>query len=177
MSDGGRKGGVGCGGGCLIIILFLIFFPRARDFVTETWDNMRSQQQQEVREEKRADVEAEAAEWLRAEEPELQRAIDDLQTLHDDRAQRIEALRSTLEAVRDDPENDPDLSRARKELAQVAAALEELKQRRLDAFVQFRKIEAGRPSEAEKELLRESLQKGRNAARDAQERLESLRGK
>ena len=75
----------------------------------------------------------------------------------------------------DDPENDDDLKRARGELGEIAAALQELKDRRLEAFVQFRKIEAGQPSEVERALLQESLQKGRNAARDAQQRLEALR--
>ena len=88
MSDGGRKGGVGCGGGCLIIILFLVFFPRARDFVTETWNSVRAKQQQEVRQEKRADVESEAAEWRRSEEPVLQRALDEPPTPHHARARR-----------------------------------------------------------------------------------------
>lgn len=174
MADGGKRG-VGCCGGCLIVVLLLVFVPKARDFVTETWEDFRTERQQEEQEEKRSDVAVEAAQWLRTEAPELQQAIDDLQAMHDDRATKIEALRDTLGAVRSDPENDPDLQRAQSELGEIAAALEELQQRRLDAFVQHRKIEAGAPSETERTLLQESLQKGRNAARDAQQRLDALR--
>ncbi|MEZ6197464.1 MAG: hypothetical protein R3F20_17345 [Planctomycetota bacterium] len=177
MSGGDRKRGVGCCGGCLIVVLLLLVVPRARDRVVDFWDSLRRGREDAAREEKRVDVEKEAAAWAREEIPELQEAIEAVAALRDDQRDRNDELRRTLEALGPGADEDPDLQRAEGRLAELETMLASLGRERMDAFVLWRKYRATERTPTEEALYREAVREGRRAAADADERLRDLSGR
>ena len=165
-----RSGKIGCFTKLAIVVIALIAFFFARGWVNDWRD---------AREEHRAlqnladadqDLRAFAEEHL----PALQRVVNDFEDEIARRESMLDTLRTEMRRLNRDPDSDPDYRRWSHAVDEMRGELAQLRERRADAYLAFRKFELNPDSADDAEARNRRFQLAQSAATEGRAAFERL---
>ena len=165
-----RKKGPGCLGGCLIVIGVIVALFIGAPIIMAFLEHQEEQRQQQVRDATDSELRVFAEDHL----PNLQRVIYDIQGEIDRRTELNNRLAEDIRRLGREPYSDDDWSRWDNAINAMQQQLADLKDKRIDAFLAYRKFELNPDSADDARAREERFRIAQQAADEGRATFEQL---